>query len=222
MIFRKRPFKPGDSVRFKDGQKDEDSGTDMSGWQGRVAEINNKDRLLLVSLDSLTIKTFSREYLEACELEGLGWSQYYIGFDDVEPAQPRDTESDVTALIADLNKSLDWLYLGEEGREINAILTGAHDQAAQAKRWAAYLGSALSFPFKARVSEIQEERSRVGPGDSVKVLGIAGIHSIYGVMVNVKRQYTTFHFPLSDLEAADENSPNSHPVYLYALWYAHR
>ena len=222
MIFKKRPFKIGDSVRFKDGQKDEDSGTDMSGWQGRVAEINDQHKLLLVSLDSVTIKALSREYLEDCEDHGLGWSQYYIGFDDVEPAQPRDTESDVIAIIADRDESLTWAHLGEEGREINAILAGAYDEAAQAKRWATYLGSALTFPFKARVSEFQESASRLRVGTTVKVLGIAGIHSLYGVLVNVKRQYTTFTFPLCDLEAATENSPNSHPIYLYVVWYANR
>lgn len=222
MISKKQPFKLGDSVRFKDGQKDKDSGTDMSGWQGRVAEINDKDRLLLLSLDSITIKNLSREYLEDCEEHGLSWSQYYIGFDDVEPAPPRDTESDVTATIAGLSESLAWLFLGEEGREINAILAGAHDEAAQVKRWAAYLGSALTFPFKARVSKFQERPSRLRVGDSLKVLGIAGIHSLYGVMVNVKRQYTTFTFPLCDLEAATENSPNSHPLNLYVVWYAHQ
>lgn len=125
MIFKKRPFKLSKSVRFKDGQKDEDSGLDIGGWQGRVIEIDTKRKMLLVALDSITLKSLPREYLEECEEEGLGWPEYYIGFNDVEPAKPRDTKEETEDTIIDLEDSLGWVYLGEEGREINAILAGA-------------------------------------------------------------------------------------------------
>ena len=61
----KKLFKLGSSVRFKSGQKDEDSGTDISGWQGRISEIGVEDQFLLVALESVTLKKMSREYLEA-------------------------------------------------------------------------------------------------------------------------------------------------------------
>ncbi|MBX3055566.1 MAG: hypothetical protein KF770_03755 [Anaerolineae bacterium] len=34
--------------------------------------------MFLVALNSITLKSLSREYLEECEEEGLGWSEYYI------------------------------------------------------------------------------------------------------------------------------------------------
>jgi hypothetical protein len=124
MIFKKNPFKLGNSVRFKDGQKDDDLGIDISGWQGRIIAIDETNKLFGVALDSVTLKNLPREYLENAEEEGLGWSKYYIGFDEVEPAKARDTKKDVEDATADLEDSLGWVYLGEEGREINAILSG--------------------------------------------------------------------------------------------------
>ncbi|MCP4362956.1 MAG: hypothetical protein GY796_33540 [Chloroflexi bacterium] len=72
MMFKKKPFKIGASVRFKDGQKDEGSGIDIGGWQGRIIEIDKKHKLVQVALDSATLKSLSRDYLEECEEEGLG------------------------------------------------------------------------------------------------------------------------------------------------------
>ncbi|HEX6386524.1 MAG TPA: calcium-binding protein [Anaerolineae bacterium] len=155
MTHEKKPFKLGDSVRFKDGLKDEDSGIDIGGWQGRVIKINAKHKTLLVALDSITLKSIPREHLEACEEEGLGWSEYYIGFDEVEPAEPRDTKQDVKKTIADLSNSLGWVYLGEEGREINAILAGADNEYEQMGAWEDHLEDVLTFPFEAEISEWQ-------------------------------------------------------------------
>jgi hypothetical protein len=131
MFFKKKPFKLGDSVRFKDGQKDEDSDVDMSGWQGRVIEIDTRQKLVLVALDSLTLKSLPREYLEESEEEGLNWAEYYIGFDDVELIQPRDTQKVVEETVTALSNSVGWAFLGEEGRDINAVLAGADNEHAQ-------------------------------------------------------------------------------------------
>ncbi len=56
----KNPFKIGDSVRFKDGQKDEESGIDIGGWQGRITEVDKKQKLILIALDSVALKNLPR------------------------------------------------------------------------------------------------------------------------------------------------------------------
>ena len=218
----KKLFKLGSSVRFKNGQKDEDLGIDISGWQGRIIEIRAEDQFLLVAFDSVTLNKMPREYLEMCEEEGLGWSEYYIGFDDVEPGKPRDRKKDVEDTITDLANSLGWAYLGEEGREINAILAGADDNYEQMAAWVEYLENSLTFPFKAYVSEWQEGPSWLRVGDRVRVIGIEAIDDLYGVLVKAKRKYSTFVFPLCDLKVEDEKSPNHDPVQLHAVWYANR
>mgnify|MGYP002713006719 CR=1 FL=1 len=222
MIFKKKRFKLGDSVRFQGGEIDEDSGTDMSGWQGRVTEINEKQNFLLVALDSITLKSLSREYLEECEEEGLSWSEYGIGFDSVGPAKPRDTEKDVEESIAELSNSLRWVYLGAEGREINAILTGADDTVAQMKAWEVYLKKTLTFPFTAKISEWQKPSSSLQAGHKVRVMGFEALDEWYGVLVKIKKGGRPFQFPLCDLEVVAHNSPNHAPIQLYAVWYANR
>lgn len=224
MTFKKKPFKLGNSVRFKAGQKDEDSGIDISGWQGRIIEIDETNQRLLVALDSVTLKSLSHEYLEDCEEKGLGWPEYYIGFDDVEPARPRDTKGDVEDTIADLQDSLGWVYLGEEGREINAILSGTDpdNEFEQMEAWEDHLHKVLHFPFEARVDEWQEPGSALKTGAGVKVLGIHDMDEWYGLLVKVRHGRRTLYFPLCDLKAVDENSPNHDPVQLYAVWFANR
>ena len=222
MTHEKKPFKLGDSVRFQDGQKDEDSGIDIGGWQGRVIKINAKHKMLLVALDSITLKSLSREYLEACEEEGLGWSEYYIEIDDVEPAEPRDTKQDVKKTIADLSNSLGWVFLGEEGREINAILAGAGSEYKQMGAWAAHLEDVLTFPFEAKISEWQKPGSPLQAGQKVRVTGIDDVDEWYGILVQVKKGRRSYIFPLCDLEVVPDSSPNHDTVQLYAVWFANK
>jgi hypothetical protein len=222
MPSKKTPFKLGDSVRFQDGQQDEESGTDIGGWQGRITEVDAQHQMLLVELDSITLKSLPREYLEECEEEGLGWSEYYIESHSVGPAQPRDTKQDVEQTIAELSDSLGWVYLGEEGREINAILAGASSEYAQMKAWAKHMRKVLRFPFYAEVSEWQKPGSVLQVGQKVKVIGIADLDEWYGVLVKVKEDRQAYVFPLCDLEVTPDNSPNHDPVHLYAVWFANK
>lgn len=223
MPSKKKRFKVGDSVRFKDGQKDAESGINIGGWQGRITQISAKHEMLLVALDSVTLKSMSQEYLEDCEEEGLGWSEYYIGFDDVEPAQPRDTERDVKETITELSNSLAWLWLGgQEGRDMNAILADAGDDYEELQAWEKHLRTVLTFPFNAEVSEWQRRGSPLRVGQEVRVTKIVDLDEGVGILVRVKKGRRATVFPLCDLEMVPETSPNHDPVQLYAVWFANR
>ena len=222
MIFKKQSFQLGDSVRFNDGQQDEESGQEISGWQGRITEINEKHKILLVEFDSVTLQSMPREYLENSEEAGLGWSQYYIGFDDVDLIEPRDTEQDVKSTTADLSHSLAWVHLGEEGREINAILAGADSELEEMEAWEKHLQRVLSFPFDAEVSEWQEPGSVLQGGQKVRVMGVDDLDEHYGILVKIKRGPRRYSFPLCDLGATSASSPNHVHVQLYAVWFANK
>lgn len=222
MTSQKGSFQLGDSVRFKDGQRDEESGIDIGGWQGRITEIDEKSKILLVELDSITLQSMPREYIERCEEMGFGWSEYYIGFDDVEAAEPRDKKSDVKATIAELENLVAWVHLGEKGREINAILAGADNEDEQLDVWEKYLQNTLSFPFEAEVSEWQDPRSPLQVGQKVRVMDIDELDEWYGILVKVKKGRRQYIFPLCDLEVTSANSPNHDPVHLYSVWFANK
>ena len=217
-------FKLGQSVRIKDGIKDEELDVDVGGWQGRIVELNPKEKMMLIDLDSVTLRSLDMEYIDESEEEGLDWAQYYIGYDDVTLVAARDTAVDVETAVAEIAAQAGWAYLGEDGRAINAILADIdiEDDLAQMVAWRDHFAQTLTFPFKAVVDEAQQQRSPVRAGDRVQVMALEDVDDRYGVIVRVKQKFSTFSLPLCDLKALDEESSNFVPVYLYALWFANR
>jgi hypothetical protein len=217
-------FQIGQSVQVKEGVKEQDSGLDMTGWHGRIRELDPHNKLMLIAFDSATLRGLPLEFVEQCEEEGLDWTTYYIGYGEVEPAPARDSEADAEAAADEIAAQVGWAYLGEDGRAINAILDDVdiEDDMGQMEAWYDHFEQSLTFPFTAVVDEVQERGSPVGAGDQVEVLALADADDLYGVLVKIKRRLKTFIFPLCDLKAIDKNSPNYRPVYLYALWFANR
>ncbi len=214
----------GDSVRFKPGTKDEDFDVDIGGWQGRVVRFEREQDTVMVAFDSITLLAMPGEYIETSEEEGLDWSEYGADPDELEVVRPRDTPADVEAAIAELSARYAYSHLGEEGREMNAILAGVDpaDVMAVMGRWGDYLGQTLTFPFEAEVVDTLFERGPIQYGDRLRVLGINMIDDGYGVLVDVKRGRKSYVHPLCDLEATNKRSPNHTPLQLYSLWYGNR
>lgn len=212
-------YKVGDYVRFNDGEVDEDSGTNISGWQGRITEINEKYKTLGVALDSITLKQLSKYYLEACEEEGLGWSEYYIEWDSVTKVEPRDTREDVEAIVDELTALVGWSYLGEEGREINLILQGTDGEMEQYKAWKVHILKTVKFPLLAEVSEWQRPSGVLQSGDQVKITGIDFIDDMHGLIASLQGGSA---LPLADLKATSSSSPYHDTIHLYAVWFANR
>ncbi len=219
-------FKVGDSVVVKEGVMCPDyEGLSIAGWQGRVVEFYEEEGRPTVcfALDSIPLRSLPDEYVRQSEIDGLDWSQMGLFVDEVELTQPRDTAQDVKAAYDEIASRHYWDHLGEEGEGIQKVLAGVdpHDDWACMKAWGKYLKSALSFPFDAEVSELQEG----GPlqaGDKVKVLGIGLVDDLYGVIVDVRLGRRKYALPLCDLEVVDKKSPNYQPVQDYCVWFANR
>lgn len=213
----------GDSVRVKAGVKDEDFGLDLGSWQGRIAEVDEKNELILIAWDSITLQSLPAAYISDAEEQGLGWDTYYLGPEDVELTEARDIETRTERVRAELHAKFAWHYLGEEGREISRILEGIKpdDERKLYNRWGEYLSATLTFPFKAEVTEVQE-RGPLRDGDMLVVHEIESSEDMYGLIAKVTKGRKTYYFPLCDLTVADEKSPNHDPVQLYAVWFANR
>jgi len=54
------------------------------------------------------------------------------------------------------------------------------------------------------------------------VLRIEDVDDLYGVIVSCRRGRQRFDFPLADLAAVDQNSPNAEPIQDYRVWFANR
>lgn len=218
-------LKVGDSVVVKPGTKDPDTGGDISGWQGRITDFSEDDHAPTVGIrwDSITLKNIPLATLQHSEDEGLDWQCLYLYLTEVAPAPARDTEQDIQAALAEIDKQSHWLYLGEEGQRIQEVLNGIDpdDELDLLDAWEAYLEKKLSFPFEAEISEYQE-RGPLRTGERVQVKRIHDTDDLYGIIVEVRRGREKFWFPLCDLEATDRSSTNYQFVKDYAVWFANR
>lgn len=213
----------GDSVRVKAGVKDEEFGLDLGGWQGRISEVDEKNEVIAIAWDSITLQGLPAAYIADAEEQGLGWDTYYLGPDDVELAEARDVKARTEKVRSELQAKFAWHHLGEEGREISRILDGIgpDDMSELLERWEEYFSSVLTFPFRAEVTESQD-RGPLHSGDILDVYEIDSVEEMYGLIVRVKKGRKGYYFPLCDLTPVDQKSPNYQPVRNYAIWFANR
>lgn len=217
-------FKIGDSVRVKSHRKDPDLNIDIGGWQGRISEINERENLICIDWDSITLQNMPSALIAECEEEGLGWDQMYLGFDEVDLVEVRDTEADVDKVLDRLEAQHRYDYLGSAGQRLQKILAGIDpdDHRAVFKAWDKHLRQVLRFPFEAKVSELLI-RGPLRVGDRVRVQEIADVDDdSYGIIVKLKQGRKTYHFPLCDLQAIDEKSSNYQIIQDYAVWFANQ
>jgi hypothetical protein len=216
-------FQVGDSVVVRPGTIDPDFDVDIGGWQGRVTEEPSAEGMITIVWDSITLQSTPAAFIEQCEEQGLGWSEYLLEASEVELTTPRDTEEDVARAVEALSRRFAWIWLGEEGERINRILGGIDpdDVMALLRAWEKHLMERLSFPFEAEIFEHQ----RGGPlrmGDRVSARGISAVDDLYGIVVEVRYQRRRYDLLLCDLRVADASSPNYELVRDYAVWFANR
>jgi len=219
-------FKVGDSVVVRKGTTDQDMGGDISGWQGRVNDIEHNEQeadVVEVEWDSITLKKMPSSVIEHCEDKGLDWERFNLFDTDLDPAQARDTEDDVWNARDELMYLHTWDGMGEEGKRIREVLAGlGPDDYVQALRaWHQKMKKEMTFPFQAEVDEYQEQ----GPleqGDKVEVEKMNDVDDLYGILVDVIFQGEKYIFPLCDLKATDRKSPNYQLLRDYQIWFANK
>lgn len=80
-------FKTGDIVKVKQGVFDPDFGDDISGWQGKISEVDGD--IVCIDWDNITLAQCSEKFIICCEEDGLDWERIYLSIDEIEPAIPR-------------------------------------------------------------------------------------------------------------------------------------
>lgn len=220
------PFEVGESVAVKPGLHDPDFGDDMSGWQGRVIEIEEhppEPPIVTVQWDSLTLRNMPRISIERAEKEGLDWSEMNLYVTELEKAPSRDSLEDVVVATRDIASHVGWLHLDEEGERIQTVLDGINpqDEYACLEAWFKHLEETLTFPFEAELTEF-DFYGPVRAGDIVRVIALNEVFEDYGILVDVKKGRETYQLPLADLEVTDYNTPQCQLVKDYAVWFANR
>lgn len=216
----------GDCIVVKPGGKDPNYGFDISGWQGRITEIETYQPgqvTIMFQWDSLSLKRMPSSAIRRSEVNGLDWTTMGLYPEEVEKAEPRDTQADVDEIVEELSAEHNWDHLGKQGQRIHKVLQDIdeNDELEAFETWQEHLEAHLKLPFEAVVSEFQE-RSPLQAGDLVKVIGFEGVEDLFGVLVNIKAKGKAYVFPLCDLKAANEKSANFTLTDDYAVWFANR
>jgi Domain of unknown function (DUF6398)/Calcium binding len=215
-------FKVGDAVVVKAGVKDPDFDAKIGGWQGRSIDVYEDDPPMLhIEWDSLTLKGQDGAYFERCVAENLDWASMYLYADDLERAEPRDTEEDVEQTVEQIAGQYGRVNLDEQDRRIQQVLAGVDEDNELVDVWEEYLEKNLAFPVEAVIDESQE-RGPLKTGDRVKVTEITDVDEMYGIIVHLRVGRKSYHFPLCDLKVVDESSPNFQRVDDYRVWFANR
>jgi len=219
-------LKVGDCIRVKPGIKDPNYGFDIGDWQGRVTAIEtyqSSQLTIMFQWDSLSLKCMPASAIRRSEEDGLDWTSMGLYLEEVEKAEPRDTQADVDEIVEVLSADHNWDYLGKQGRRIHKVLKGIDedDELEAFETWQEHLEAHLKLPVEAVVSEFRE-RGHLQAGDRVIVSDIEGVEDLYGVLVNIKARGNAYVFPLCDLKAANEKSANFTLTYDYAVWFANR
>ena len=216
-------FKIGDSVVVKPNVKDPDFGIPIENWQGRISDIGERGNTILIDWDSITMRNMPDSIIYESVEKGWAWHQMNLNADEVELTEPRDTPEDVDKTVSEIEGKHQWVFLGEEGIGIQAVLADVEpdDERGAFAAWEAHLRVALSFPFKARIDEFQE-RGPLQAGERVIVERIVDIADLYGIIVEIKHERGVYTFHLCDLEATDQESANYDRLREYVVWYANR
>jgi hypothetical protein len=80
----------GDLIITRSGTVDPDLGLDISGWQGRVIEMDKGPRgqqMTCIEWDGPTLKRMPPEIIEKCEEDGLDWRVMWLDAREVELAK---------------------------------------------------------------------------------------------------------------------------------------
>jgi hypothetical protein len=94
--------------------------------------------------------------------------------------------------------------------------------------WVAWLKSNLSFPFKAKREEDEDDayftdvanHKPFRLGHTMEVVGVEDEDGAYGVLVEVKEGKSKGSIPLADLEVTPKTDKNFWPVREYVVWMA--
>ncbi|GAP62001.1 hypothetical protein ARMA_0424 [Ardenticatena maritima] len=214
-----------DVVRARQGVADPDLDVDVSGWQGRIIEVLPEERLACVAWDSHTLRNMPARMIEECEENGMDWRTMYLAFEDLERAEPRDTEADVAATIAELERRHAWAYLGEQGKRIRRILKGIDptDIEAALRAWQRFFKQRLRLPLNVVVFEPPPPESGLALDDRVKLRAIRGATPDEGLLAEVeKRRQERVQVPLFILQAAKESSKPAQWLDDYSTWWHNR
>jgi len=232
----------GDSVRALPGVKDQDTFTDLGGWQGRIEEIDeDKETYVYIAWDSITLKQMPLKYIMSALDEDYEYCLMWLEDNEVEPAEPRDRPEDVEEAVSELFEKYESGHKREEEQLIRQILDSEDLLVTEEtqNKFYKYLLEHIKYPcivtgtedfsweepyvlgiFDDR--EYQElKKTKPSYTDRYYLKGpVKIIDELYGIIFRVKRisDNRLFELPLWDLETADKQDSSTSLLKAYSFW----
>ena len=238
----KMEIKKGDSVRIKHGVKDPDYEYDISGWQGRVTNIDTDEiEIIEIAWDSVTLNQMPAKLIEASIEEGLDYSLMWLNENEVDLTEPRDQQQAVEEKIEAMNEQFGYISSDEQSKNIAIILDSKDLLVTEENqnKFYDYLSEHINYPCILTGTEDfsweepyvfgvfdQEEyerlkKKRASYTDHFKLVRLEDIiDDIRGILVKVKRigDRKIFVLPLWDLETVDRKDKNHQLIDDYSSW----
>ena len=221
-------FGLGESVIVKKGVKEPDlEEFEISGWQGRVLEIDvksdKKNILIVIEWDSKTLEQIPSDYIEQSERDGLDWKTMTLYEAELEKTKPRDKLLKVKQTQDKLSDKHKWDWLGDAGARISKVLgnLNPNDEMNCLQKWVDYLDEGLSFPVPAIIFDSQENWL-IKSGDKVVIKSLPHFADMYGIIATIKLNGEQYQFPLCDLEVIDKKNANYKMINDYQMWFANK
>lgn len=214
-------FKIKDSVKVKPGVKDPDNENfDLSGWQGRIKEIEGSapdEIIVTIAWDSVTLRAMPKAFVEESIRDGYDFSEMSLLADEVELTVARDKEQDREAVITSLEEEDYWLFLGEQGKRIQAVEDACKNDSAIMHHWFEYLESKVELPVKARYTGDSNQNLREGA--EILINGFVDADADYVVIGSAVYQKRWIQVLLCDVKVL-ESSKKTEALEDYVVWFA--
>lgn len=217
------PIALGQTVIIKSEQQDEETGTSLAGWSGRVKALHPEYGTIEVEWDSSTLLQLPDAYIRHSIDEGYDYLKYFVEIADLKVIEPRDTTEQVLEIQEELSARYhDYDLYGDPSIPFSTVkredFTADLMLPKSFAGWLTYLEKHLAFPFRAKVVEGYHHI-----GEKLDVFALDSYEDSYGVLALMKWvKGEGGQFALCDLEAVDKNSDNYHVLRKYVVWYANR
>jgi len=219
-------LRAGDQVVVNQGVKNPDNKSDISGYKGRIVDLDDEDKLVTIQWDSVSLQQMPPAEIIECEKKGLDWSEMVLYQNEVTKSRSRDSINDVKRVKRKLERQYYWYGFGDEGVRIQKVLENAvgDEDWNHFEAWLSFLRKSLTFPFSAKVVDWDDNKP-FSDGDRIEIVRFddGAIHGKYGVVILAENKGISDIFPLCCIEVlGKKNAKTRQIVSDYSFWFTNR
>lgn len=225
--FQTYEFQIGETIKVKKGIMCPDyEGLCLENYQGLVTDFGEDEdgnQTICIEWDSTSLKSLPEYYISESIQDGLAYQLMYLYADEIEHAEPRNTEEEGMALQDALYEKYKWAGFEGADKIVIEVIENIdpEDDMLLFNTWKTYLEKNLVLPLSTKIAKYQP-KGKLKQGDLMKVLEIVFVDEKHGIIVEAKKGNNRYSIPLCDLEVTDSKNISSKPLHAYTMWFSNR